>query len=387
MKRKFIYIVIAVAVCGASAIAWFKMHNNIDVVVHEVPYVENRVAETAAPKAGEESAQTAGPKKQKRNIASMSRIDSYDFNPCARYIESDDESENDLVAYDKCIQRGTNDEASAEGVKFPYLSELSGVFTADIEAKFDVFLVINTEDRVPTVPSNIGNIEVPRQHVRVLVKKRPGTDSVDDNVFTRDDRGQITGVNNANLNEEVPELAGLNQVPSSIDGRYDRLGFSYLVPSTTGAANFKKTSNGVYLVNEVRSNSIRQNRQTEAPMSFQTYIDTRYLGGQESGIAIHGTPSRNHRLLGVERGSHGCARVHPDHARTIRDYLTTLTPRLVPRVNWQEWKSYQLQPSPLAPQSVSRIPVLFIIFNGYEPMDQAWNKTFDVNIWKSYASR
>jgi len=375
MKNKFIYLTLAVVVCGIVTIAYFKMHNTVDVAVHEVPEVEQTSANAVA-----------NQPKQKRGVASLPRIDANEYNACAHFIESDDEEENDVAAYNECIQQAQQIEVSAEGVKFPYLNELSEVFTPDIEAKFDVFLVINTEDANGQRPSN-GNIGVPRQHLRVLVKKHPGSNNPAHNVFRRNAQGEIVGINQNNINENVPALAGLNQVPRSIDGRYDRLGFSYLVPSTTGSANFKKTSNGVYLVNEVRSDN-RQARYDEAPMSYQTYIDTHYASGQESGIAIHGTPSRNHGLLGVRRGSHGCARVHPHHAKIIRDYLETLSQRAVPKVNWQEWKSFQMQPSPLAAQTVNRIPVLFVIFNGYEPSNVsfAFNKTFEVNIWDTYAS-
>ncbi|MCC2679897.1 MAG: hypothetical protein K0R29_2473 [Pseudobdellovibrio sp.] len=365
----------AVVVCGIVTIAYFRMHNTVDVAVHEVPEVEQTSANAVA-----------NQPKQKRGVASLPRIDANEYNACAHFIESDDEEENDVAAYNECIQQLQHTEISAEGVKFPYLNELSEVFTPDIEAKFDVFLVINTEDANGQRPNN-GNIGVPRQHLRVLVKKHPGSNNPAHNVFRRNAQGEIVGINQNNINENVPALAGLNQVPKSIDGRYDRLGFSYLVPSTTGSANFKKTSNGVYLVNEVRSDN-RQARYDEAPMSYQTYIDTHYASGQESGIAIHGTPSRNHGLLGVRRGSHGCARVHPHHAKIIRNYLETLSQRAVPKVNWQEWRSYQLQPSPLATQTVNRIPVLFVIFNGYEPSNVSFtfNKTFDVNIWNTYAS-
>lgn len=353
------------------------MHNTVDVVAHEVPEVEQTSGNAVA---------AAAKSKQKRGIASLPRIDANEYNACAHFIESDDEEENDIVAYNECISSIQSIEISAEGVKFPYLNELSEVFTPDIEAKFDVFLVINTED-ANGKKADVGAIGVPRQHLRVIVKKYPGSSNPAHNVFRRNAQGEIIGLNQANINENVPALAGLNRVPPSIDGRYDRLGFSYLVPSTTGSANFKKTSNGVYLVNEVRSDN-RQARYDEAPMSYQTYIDTHYASGQESGIAIHGTPSSNHRLLGVRRGSHGCARVHPHHAKIIRDYLETLSQREVPKVNWQEWKSFELQPSPLARQNVNRIPVLFVIFNGYEPNDLnfAFNKTFQVDIWNKFAA-
>lgn len=382
MKNKFVYLALAVVVCGIVTIAYFKMHNSVDVAVHEVPVVDQN---TAVDTAATEQA-TVQQVKQKRGVASVPRLDAYDYNVCGQYIESDDEDENDMVAYNECMQNLPGTSVSAEGVKFPYLNELSDMFTPEIEAKFDVFLVINTEDANGQRPNN-GNIGVPRQHLRVIVKSHPGSNNVAHNVFRRNARGEIVGLNQANINENVPGLAGLNVVPKSIDGRYDRLGFSYLVPSTTGAANYKKTSNGIYLVNEVRSDS-HQARYDEAPMSYQTYIDTRYASGQESGIAIHGTPSRNHGLLGVRRGSHGCARVHPNHAKVLRDYLETLSQRQVPRLNWQEWKSFELQPSPLATQMVNRIPVLFIIFNGYEPSNTtfAFDKTFEVNIWDTYAS-
>jgi len=124
-------------------------------------------------------------------------------------------------------------------------------------------------------------------------------------------------------------------------------------------------------------------------MSFQTYIDTVYQGGDESGIAIHGTPTRNHHLLGTRRGSHGCARVHPEHAKIIRKFVFSLQERMVPKLKWKEWVSFEKQPSPLATEKVSRVPVLFVIFNGYnsDRLMNAYNKNWEVNIWQNQASR
>jgi hypothetical protein len=219
------------------------------------------------------------------------------------------------------------------------------------------------------------------------VKKRTGTNSQADNIFIRNSRGQIIGVNESKLNKDIPMLEGLNETPPDIAGRYHRYNKSYLVPSTTGSADHKKTSNGIYLVNEKRSDS-HLATSVEAPMSFQTYIDTVYADGQESGIAIHGTPTRFHHLLGTKRASHGCARVHPTHAKIIRNFMESLQQRPVPKPKWKEWVSFESQPSPLAPEKVMRIPVLFVIFNGYggSQITNAYNNLFNINIWQNYAS-
>lgn len=301
------------------------------------------------------------------------RSDAADYDECSEMFDSEDLTDTQIQNLEAlradCIRQREKTlwKTSAEGVQYPYLSELSKSLSPALESNFDVFLVINTDDNVNTHPEDPDfNMKVPKQHVRVIVKKNRGSQDPRDNVFERDFLGNIVGVNENNVDYHVGELEGLNTIPNDISTRYKHKGVPYLVPSTTGAASAMKTVNGIYLVNMQRSIS---NRATspEAPMSFQTYIDTRYRSGRESGIAIHGTPSRFRHLLGVQRGSHGCARVHPTHARIINDFVMHLPQRPVPKLTWRSWMSFDMQ-TPRAPEMVTTVPVMFVMFNGYDPI-------------------
>lgn len=301
------------------------------------------------------------------------RSDAADYDECSEMFDSEDLTETQLNNLEQlradCIRERerTVTKTSAEGVQYPYLSELSKSLTPELEAQFDVFLVINTDNNVNTHPEDsTGNVRVPKQHVRVIVKKNRGTNFMLDNVFERDFVGNIVGINENNVDYNVPELAGLNEIPNDIAAKYISKNVPYLVPSTTGIASAMKTVNGLYLVNMERSISHRATS-PEAPMLFQTYIDTRYRSGQQSGIAIHGTPSRFRHLLGVQRGSHGCARVHPTHARIINSFVMNLPKRQVQKLNWRSWLSYDMQ-SPPGPEMVASVPVMFVMFNGYDPI-------------------
>lgn len=318
------------------------------------------------------------PETSTRNVAVIKetlllRGDATDYDECSEMFDSEELTETQLLNLKQlrndCIRQREQIgwKISIEGVQYPYMSELSKSLTPELEAQFDVFLVINTDNNVNTHPEDsTGTIRVPKQHVRVIVKKNRGTNFILDNVFERDFVGNIVGINEDNVDYNVPELAGLNEIPSDIAAKYISKNVPYLVPSTTGIASAMKTVNGLYLVNMERSISHRATS-PEAPMSFQTYIDTRYRSGQQSGIAIHGTPSRFRHLLGVQRGSHGCARVHPTHARIINNFVMNLPKRQVQKLNWRSWLSYDMQLPP-GPEMVESVPVMFVMFNGYDPV-------------------
>jgi lipoprotein-anchoring transpeptidase ErfK/SrfK len=394
MKKKTKQIAVSFGIFvffSVVGLTYFVSHDSGQSVTH-FPIGKSTVSQNSSIAFGKGA--VSNTLKPNRGIASVdesfTRLDAIEYDPCGHFMESDDEDENDPEKYEECMKEIHLNNVSLEGVKYPYLSELSEQFTPDIEAQFDVFLVVNTEDRKPG-PIDMNNVGVPRQHVRVFVKKRTGTGSQADNIFIRDSNGEIVGVNESKINTNIPQLAALNKVPSDIADTYHRYNKPYLIPTTTGksgSAGYMKTTNGLYLVNEQMSDS-HLKTSPEASMSYQTYIDTRYRDGQESHIAIHGVPARERGILGAHRGSHGCARVHPEHAKAIRNFLQTLEQRPVPDLKWKDWLSYQLQPSPLASAKVMRIPVLFVIFNGYEPshISQALNNTFEFNVWESYASR
>lgn len=296
------------------------------------------------------------------------RPDAFHYDKCGEFLDSEDFTPAELAVrieqQKKCRAEQTlKFNVSHEGVYYPYLSELSQSLTPQLEAFYDVFLLINTDDTFNN-QLHFQAARVPKQHVRVVVKKNRGTMDPADNVFLRDSYGKIVGIDETKVDTAVPELSTLNVMPKDLS-HYSPPGVSYLVPSTTGGGGFMKTVNGLYLVNERRSASHR-NVNPQAPMSYQTYIDTKYHDGRESGIAIHGTPSRARAKLGGIRGSHGCARVHPEHAKAISNFVRALPQRQVPRLGWKNWLSYEAQPS-VANDMTNSVPVMFVMFNGYDP--------------------
>jgi hypothetical protein len=307
------------------------------------------------------------------------RLDDSNYDECSERFDSELYNplteEAALLARENCRAQNSLIKASAEGVQYPYLSEMSSVLSPQLEARFDVFLVINTDNKVNERPeAKDHNVNVPSQHVRVIVKKNKGTDNLQDNVFLRDFLGNIVGLDESKIDNNVIELEGLNIYPDDIPHAKNSENIPYLIPSTTGSINYMKTVNGLYLVNIARSiNNL--NTSPQAGMSHQTYIDTRYRSGKESGIAIHGTPSRNRKYLGEKRASHGCARVHPTHAQIIRNYVLSLPQRSVPNLKWKSWLSFDAQNS-VVQDFVNSVPVMFVIFNGYDP---AYNSFTDIH--------
>jgi hypothetical protein len=176
------------------------------------------------------------------------RADATSYNKCSEFIDTEDltikEYNLKFALKQACLKILPNlNNISEEGVVYPYLSELSESLTPQLEAYFDAFLVINTDESVAGLsPTYLA--KVPKQHVRVVVKKKRNTKDPADNVFIRDLSGNIIGIDDKKIDKSVPELERLNQVPSDLK-HYTHLGVHYLVPSTTGSENFMKTVNAL----------------------------------------------------------------------------------------------------------------------------------------------
>ena len=152
-----------------------------------------------------------------------------------------------------------------------------------LESKFDVFILVNSSAK------GSKSDFVPHQHMHIYRRISDGP------VFTRDSSKKLLGIGTAG---EV-----WNQFPVSTgNGRGGIVTFS-----------------GIFRINHEWSRA-KLNKNPEAPMSHQSYIDFSY-GDRMSGVAIHGTPSGNHRFLGDSQRSHGCVRTLPKNAKEIRDLI------------------------------------------------------------------
>lgn len=201
-----------------------------------------------------------------------------------------------------------------------------------LESKFDMFFFVNTDTK--------GGSEdfVPFQHIKVVRRTKAGAA-----LFERNERGIVTGL--------TPEAEIWDEIPIS-SGK----GSPYLL-----------TYSGIFRFNHIESRKrIGTNESPEAHMSYSMYIDYVYNSGREARVAIHGTPSRNHHLLGKARASEGCMRVLPSTARTIRNLL--LSPQM-----WSEDLPAFVRTSQLPTPEVMKgqaplrpgVKALVVIFNGF----------------------
>ncbi|MCC6138884.1 MAG: L,D-transpeptidase [Bdellovibrionaceae bacterium] len=225
--------------------------------------------------------------------------------------------------------------------KFLTFSDVISSLTPYLESQFDTFIIGNTATEGASTDL------VPFQHVRVLHKKDKTQP-----LFLRTE-GVVTGIHFNN----VESIAG---VPD-------------LVPISSGKPgnNGIRTFSGIFRVSTKRSKS-HLSTGKEAPMSYAVYIDARYTGGRESGIAIHGTPTRNHKLLGVSRASHGCLRTLPIIAKEI--YTHVMSPEMwseeLPKFDkFENFPSEEVMSGQTGTEPGTR--TLFIIFNGHGQVETA----------------
>lgn len=219
--------------------------------------------------------------------------------------------------------------------QFLPLAQVLGTISPFLEERFDTFVLANTaeggdQDRI-----------IPAQHLRVL-HRAPGASA-----FLRSETGQIVGINEAGL-QPIPGIPALVPISSGQQG-----------PGSI------RTFSGVFRLN-LEATKSKLATSPEAPMSFSTYIDFIYENGQASGVAMHGTPSANHRWLGRRRASHGCLRTYPAIARALRAHLmrperfASDLPRFFQR---------EILPNAAVQSGQSGIrpgvKVLYIVFNGY----------------------
>lgn len=207
-------------------------------------------------------------------------------------------------------------------------AEVTSYLSEYLESKFDYFLFANTFTNV-----NAGDT-IGAQTLQVHRRTNPGAP-----VFVRDGQGQVMDFQPGTLQKTIPISSG--------NGYGGILTFS-----------------GIFRFNHKRS--AYPATSIHAPMSYQSYIDFRY-NGKESGVAIHGTPPRNLKYLGVSRASHGCMRTRPEFAQEVRNMIFS-------KSNFDpELPKFDLY-SPLPSEAVRRgesgtnpgYKALMIIFEGYK---------------------
>jgi hypothetical protein len=226
----------------------------------------------------------------------------------------------------------------AYNLKYWTSEEVLSRLSPFIESSFEMFFLVNT--------GTGGNESdfVPFQHIKVVRK-------IDSSLpaFTRDENGKITGLSeNAEIWATIP------------------------ISSGRGSPHIL-TYSGIFRFNHIESKKrIGSNESSEAPMSYSNYIDFIYNTGVEARVAIHGTPARNHHLLGKSRASEGCMRVLPKTAKLIRE--TLLSPAMYSETLPAFDRRSQLPSADLMEGRVQNRPgvkALLAIFNGYQNPGQS----------------
>jgi hypothetical protein len=110
-------------------------------------------------------------------------------------------------------------------------------------------------------------------------------------------------------------------------------------------------------------------------MQFSVYINGEYDEGREARLALHGTATRFWPLLGKQRASSGCIRLHSDFSRWNQELLfkKTSAGELQPRDEWsgvvQNWNRRLHYPPfegefSTLPQA-RKVKALVVFFDGY----------------------
>lgn len=226
--------------------------------------------------------------------------------------------------------------AEVRGV-FHTAGEVFATISPTIEEQFDSYIIANTQ------VSGAATDLIPFQHARYIVKKSPEL-----KVFKRDSQGRITGF----IENNITTLQGLPI-------------FIPISSGVSGGGSIRSFS-GVFRVNHSKSKS-GLSTSKEAPMSYSMYVDAIYPGGRASGAAMHGTPTKNHRLLGKSRASHGCLRTYPNYSKLIYAHVIKneemYSDDLIEINRKTNLPGDEAQSGLLGTRSGTR--TLFVIFNGY----------------------
>lgn len=229
-------------------------------------------------------------------------------------------------------------EANAQSIRATRLAadQVLDTLSPYLESSFDIVIIANT------ATGGAANDLIPFQHARLLIKR-----SSNKALFKRNSAGEIIGFNESN----ITTLQGLPKLIPISSGK----------PGDGGI----KTFSGIFRVNLEKSKANKTTK-VEAAMSYPIFVDVIY-DGRASGLAIHGTPTKNHKLLGVSRDSHGCLRTLPKYAQLIYTYLINNPENIsenLPAFNqYQNLPDENVQEGGLGAREGVR--ALFIIFNGY----------------------
>ena len=230
----------------------------------------------------------------------------------------------------------TTVQAEVRGV-FHTADEVFATISPTIEEEFDAYIIANT------MTKGAASDLIPYQHARFIVKKSPEL-----KVFRRNAQGKITGF----IESNITTLEGL---PT----------FLPISSGVSGGGSIRSFS-GVFRVNHSKSRS-GLSTSKEAPMSYAMYVDAVYPNGRASGAAMHGTPTKNHSLLGNSRASHGCLRTFPAYSKLVYSHViqnqAMYSDDLIEINRRTNLPGDEAQDGLLGTRNGTR--TLFVIFNGF----------------------
>lgn len=249
-----------------------------------------------------------------------------------------------------------------------------------LETETDLIYLVNTSEK-ENLCQSFSISSIPAQHM-VMMKRvhaeRP--------LFIRNGQGVITDFNQENLEfvtmSKKDGLVDHYETPQIVSPfQFDLTAMTPYIPISSGVRGNGgiATFSGVFRLNEVRTNNRRDAKiNPKDPMQFPVYINGEYDSGQESGVALHGTPETNWWSLGKRAASHGCIRLHTNFSKWNMDYLFERGEKgeLVGRSELvgdvRLWNRKDLFPSTEAKftkaSTGKKMKVLVVLFQGYDQL-------------------
>ncbi len=236
----------------------------------------------------------------------------------------------------------------------------------DVEEQSEFIYLVNTGTK------NCGGL-VPAQHMMLLKRNSLAP------ILERGTSGAFEKIHPQTFSASLPVLGGVIQHGKPQWVRLqDQTSSLRFIPISSGIprGNMILTYSGIFRINERRTNDMRRSTNTDQdPMQFSVYINGEYDEGREARLALHGTATRFWPLLGKQRASSGCIRLHSDFSRWNQELLfkKTAAGELQPRDEWsgvvQNW-SRRLHYPPFEgefstlPQA-RKVKALVVFFDGY----------------------
>jgi hypothetical protein len=303
------------------------------------------------------------PKKMRVENAFRKHVTSKTFYDCSVQFSDNDDKKMACVNYKGDYTAIIGSIGSRK--VFHKLENLSRFITPEIESSYETIYMVNTANR------NTGaNGFIPPQHM-LVVKRNPKNGRF----FTRNAIGTINGLQRGtkNVYEVLKNYRkGIKKYARSNRGGIVKKNGLHLVPISSGLPGDGGiySFSGIFQINEGKSvrlnDKVRRQWTSEAPMTNAMYVGYFYnkrdgSRGRSSGLAIHGTPSWNWKLLGKSRASHGCIRTHPYIAKAMFNTYMDSAKKTVPEFDWDQELAVIDNKDPYK----RRRPALIILFNGY----------------------